>query len=169
MYKWTLIIARRINDGSQIFRLTPSSIGLQVTDINIAATKTTNALKEASLNASGSGCKRMLLPWFNEQSDVVESVHHQICVFRSNKHIYAQVISDAQGKTLATVSTLSDSLEPSGKKAKGVEVAKLVGLALAKICQEKNITQVVFDRNGFLFHGRVKAVADGAREGGLKF
>jgi large subunit ribosomal protein L18 len=93
----------------------------------------------------------------------------RICVFRSNKHIYAQVISDDQGKTLATVSTLSDSLETSGKKAKGVEVAKLVGLALAKICQEKNITQVVFDRNGFLFHGRVKAVADGAREGGLKF
>src|SRR4026208_845734 len=77
----------------------------------------------------------------------------RICVFRSNKHIYAQVMSDAQGKTLATVSTLSDSLEPSGKKAKGVEVAKLVGLALAKICQEKNITQVVFDRNGFLLHG----------------
>jgi large subunit ribosomal protein L18 len=93
----------------------------------------------------------------------------RVCVFRSNKHIYAQVISDDQGKTLATVSTLSDALEPSGKKGKGVEVAKLVGLALAKLCMEKNITQVVFDRNGFLFHGRVKAVADGAREGGLKF
>jgi|SRR5687767_3950903 large subunit ribosomal protein L18 len=93
----------------------------------------------------------------------------RICVFRSNKHIYAQVISDDQGRTLATVSTLSESLEQSGKKVKGVEVAKLVGLALAKVCQEKNITQVVFDRNGFLFHGRVKAVADGAREGGLKF
>lgn len=93
----------------------------------------------------------------------------RICVFRSSKHIYAQVISDDQGRTLATVSTLSDSLEQSSNKAKGVEVAKLVGLALAKICKEKNITQVVFDRNGFLFHGRVKAVADGAREGGLKF
>jgi large subunit ribosomal protein L18 len=93
----------------------------------------------------------------------------RVCVFRSNKHIYAQVISDDQGKTLASVSTLSDSLAETMKKAKGVEVAKLVGLALAKVCKEKNILQVVFDRNGFLFHGRVKAVADGAREGGLKF
>ncbi|MGH7854231.1 MAG: 50S ribosomal protein L18 [Candidatus Binatia bacterium] len=93
----------------------------------------------------------------------------RICVFRSNKHIYAQVISDDQGKTLAAVSTLSDSVADTRKKSKGVEVAKLVGLALAKVCKEKNITEVVFDRNGFLFHGRVKAVADGAREGGLKF
>lgn len=93
----------------------------------------------------------------------------RVCVFRSNKHIYAQVISDAQGKTLAAISTLSDLFGESGAKSKGIEVAKLVGLALAKICKEKNITEVVFDRNGFLFHGRVKAVADGAREGGLKF
>ena len=93
----------------------------------------------------------------------------RICVFRSNKHIYAQVISDHQGKTLATVSTLSAVLTDSAKKGKGVEIAKQVGLALARVCKEKNITQVVFVRNGFLFHGRVKAVADGAREGGLKF
>lgn len=93
----------------------------------------------------------------------------RICVFRSSKHIYAQVISDDQGKTLAEVSTLSDALSDSDKKSKGVEVAKRVGLALAKVCKEKNITEVVFDRNGFLYHGRVKAVADGAREGGLKF
>jgi large subunit ribosomal protein L18 len=92
----------------------------------------------------------------------------RICVFRSNKHIYAQVISDDQGKTLAAVSTVSDSVGDS-KKAKGVEMAKQVGLALAKACKERNITQVVFDRNGFLYHGRVKALADGAREGGLKF
>lgn len=89
----------------------------------------------------------------------------RICVFRSNKHIYAQVISDEQGKTLAAASTLSSE---DGKK-RGVEAAKLVGLALAQLCKEKNITLVVFDRNGFLYHGRVKAVADGAREGGLKF
>ena len=93
----------------------------------------------------------------------------RVCVFRSSKHIYAQVISDDQGKTLVAVSTLSDQLGDVDKKSKGVEVAKLVGLALAKVCKEKNITEVVFDRNGFLFHGRVKAVADGAREGGLKF
>lgn len=90
----------------------------------------------------------------------------RICVFRSSKHIYAQVISDDQGKTLAAASTLASG---DGKKNKGVEAAKLVGLALAKICKEKNITEVVFDRNGFLYHGRVKAIAEGAREGGLKF
>lgn len=93
----------------------------------------------------------------------------RICVFRSNKHIYAQVVSDHQGKTLAAVSTLSEQLADANKNSKGVELAKLVGLALAKMCQEKNIVNVVFDRNGFIYHGRVKAVADGAREGGLKF
>jgi large subunit ribosomal protein L18 len=93
----------------------------------------------------------------------------RICVFRSNKHIYAQVISDNQGKTLASVSTLSEALAEAAKQTKGVETAKHVGLALAKACKEKNITKVVFDRNGFLYHGRVKAVADGAREGGLEF
>jgi len=92
----------------------------------------------------------------------------RVCVFRSNKHIYAQVISDNQGKTLASVSTLSEALAEAAK-TKGVETAKQVGLALAKACKEKNITKVVFDRNGFLYHGRVKAVADGAREGGLEF
>jgi large subunit ribosomal protein L18 len=93
----------------------------------------------------------------------------RICVFRSNKHIYAQVISDNQGKTLASVSTLSEALAEAAKPTKGVETAKQVGLALAKACKEKNITKVVFDRNGFLYHGRVKAIADGAREGGLEF
>jgi large subunit ribosomal protein L18 len=93
----------------------------------------------------------------------------RICVFRSNKHIYAQVISDAQGKTLASVSTLVGELAKVNDKSKGVEAAKQVGLALAKLCQEKNIKQVIFDRNGFLYHGRVKALADGAREGGLNF
>jgi len=93
----------------------------------------------------------------------------RVCVFRSNKHIYAQVISDSQGKTLAAVSSLSEDLAEQLKKSKGVDAAKQVGVALAKACKEKNITRVVFDRNGFIYHGRVKAVADGAREGGLDF
>lgn len=93
----------------------------------------------------------------------------RLCVFRSNKHIYVQVISDAQGRTLASVSTLAGDLAKVNEASKGVEVAKRLGLALAKLCKEKNINRVVFDRNGFLFHGRVKAVADGAREGGLEF
>ena len=95
----------------------------------------------------------------------------RVCVFRSNKHIYAQVISDDRGMTVASASTLSTPATGAakGKDAKGVAAAKQVGLALAKICKDKNITRVVFDRNGFLFHGQVKAVADGAREGGLEF
>lgn len=97
------------------------------------------------------------------------SARPRVCVFRSNKHIYAQVISDDQGKTVAAVSTLSKDLAATVKDKKGVETAKQVGLALAQACKAKNITKVVFDRNGFLYHGRVKAVADGAREGGLEF
>src|SRR5215467_3258818 len=96
-------------------------------------------------------------------------IRPRVCVYRSNKHIYAKVISDDKGITLAAVSTLSADLADTVKQRKGVEVAKRVGLALAKVCKEKNITRVVFDRNGFLFHGRIKAVADGAREGGLEF
>ena len=93
----------------------------------------------------------------------------RVCVFRSNKHIYAQVISDHQGKTLAAVSTLSKDVAAAVKDSKGVATAKQVGLALAQACKARNIIKVVFDRNGFLYHGRVKAVADGAREGGLQF
>jgi large subunit ribosomal protein L18 len=93
----------------------------------------------------------------------------RVCVFKSNRHIYVQVISDNKGMTLASVSTLSADLADKVKNIKGMEAAKHVGLSLAKVCQEKNINHVVFDRNGFLFHGRVKAVADGAREGGLEF
>jgi large subunit ribosomal protein L18 len=93
----------------------------------------------------------------------------RICVYRSLKHIYAQVISDESGVTLASVSTLSKDLRVKLKKTKGLEAAKQVGLLLAQVCKGKKISHVVFDRNGFLFHGRVKALADGAREGGLAF
>ena len=93
----------------------------------------------------------------------------RLCVYRSNKHIYAQLISDEKGVTLAAVSTLSPDLADTKKSSKGIEVAKAVGRALAKACKDKNINRVVFDRNGFLYHGQVKAVAEGAREGGLEF
>ena len=92
----------------------------------------------------------------------------RVCVFRSNKHIYAQVISDEKGETLVSASTLGDK-GGTPNPAKGVDAAKRVGLILAQKCKEKNISRVVFDRNGFLFHGQVKAVAEGAREGGLEF
>jgi large subunit ribosomal protein L18 len=93
----------------------------------------------------------------------------RLCVYRSLKHIYAQVISDEKGATLVSVSTLSKDLQGKLKKSKRVDAAREVGLALARLCKEKNITKVVFDRNGFIFHGRVQALAEAAREGGLIF
>ena len=93
----------------------------------------------------------------------------RVCVYRSLKHIYAQVISDERGATLTSVSTLSPELNGKLPKTKGLGAAKQVGQLLARICKEKKITNVIFDRNGFLFHGRVKALAEAAREGGLTF
>lgn len=94
----------------------------------------------------------------------------RLCVFRSGKHIYAQIISDENGKTLATASTLSSGISPEAKKKSAtIAAAKEVGTLVAQACQEKGIGEVVFDRNGFLYHGRVRALAEGAREAGLKF
>jgi large subunit ribosomal protein L18 len=96
----------------------------------------------------------------------------RLSVFRSARHIYAQVIDDASGCTLAHASTLSKDLRAApaeGKKPKKAEVAKQVGALVAKMCLSKQITQVVFDRNGFKYHGRVSALAQAARAAGLKF
>lgn len=93
----------------------------------------------------------------------------RLSVFRSNKHVYAQVVTDDSGRTLLAVSTLAPELRGQLKKTGDVGAAKEVGLLVARRCKEKGIARVVFDRNGFLYHGRVKAVADGAREGGLEF
>lgn len=90
----------------------------------------------------------------------------RLVVFRSSKHIYAQLIDDLAGATLASASTLS--LEGDNIRL-NVENAKLVGKKVAEEAIKKSITSVVFDRNGFVYHGRIKAVADGAREGGLNF
>ena len=89
----------------------------------------------------------------------------RLSVFRSAKHIYAQVVDDLTGKTLVAVSSLTKELR--GTEGKKTDVAKVVGQALAKACAAKGIDKVVFDRNGFIYHGRVKAVAEGAREAGL--
>ena len=91
----------------------------------------------------------------------------RLSVYRSLNHIYAQVIDDVSSKTLAAASTLSPELKDG--KGKKKELAKEVGKLIAKKCQEKKIEAVVFDRNGFMYHGRIAAVAEGAREGGLKF
>lgn len=88
----------------------------------------------------------------------------RLSVFRSNKAIYAQIINDVDGVTLASVSSLK--LENASSK---IEVAKQIGINIAEAAKSKGIENVVFDRNGFLYHGRVKALAEGAREGGLKF
>jgi len=93
----------------------------------------------------------------------------RLSVFRSGKHIYAQVVADEAGTTILAVSTLSAELRERLAKTTNVGAAREVGLAAAKKCLEKGIKRVIFDRNGFLYHGRVRAVAEGAREGGLQF
>ena len=92
----------------------------------------------------------------------------RLVVYRSNLHIYAQIVDDAAGVTLAAASTLA--LSRGGEKAGCNKAgADRVGREIASLAQERNIRQVVFDRNGYLYHGRIKAVADGARECGLEF
>ena len=94
----------------------------------------------------------------------------RLCVYRSLNHIYAQLMNDSNGTTLTNASTHSKEIQTELKKAKSkVDRSKIVGSLIAKKALEKNIVGVVFDRSGYRYHGRVKAVADGAREGGLKF
>ena len=90
-------------------------------------------------------------------------------VFRSARHIYAQVIDDVTGRTLAAASTIDPKLRDEIKGLKKVEQAAAVGRILAQRAREKGIEAVVFDTSGYRYHGRVKALADGAREGGLQF
>jgi large subunit ribosomal protein L18 len=91
----------------------------------------------------------------------------RLCVFRSNKGIYAQIIDDVAGKTLVSASSLSKEL--ALKNGSNIEAAKAVGALVAKNALAQKIENVVFDRGGYLYHGRVKALADAAREAGLKF
>jgi len=93
----------------------------------------------------------------------------RLTVFRSAKHIYAQVIDDSTGQTLAHASTLSKDLRGTFGEDNKVEAAKKVGALIAKICKSKKIDRVVFDRNGYLYHGRIGALAQAAREAGLDF
>lgn len=93
----------------------------------------------------------------------------RLTVFRSAKHIYAQIIEDVNGRTLVSASTVIKDVAAGCDYTGNIDAAKAVGAAIAKKALENNITQVVFDRNGFLYHGRVKALADAAREAGLSF
>ena len=104
---------------------------------------------------------------------LIASDRPRVSVFRSSKHIYAQLIIDDSGKTLAAASTLDTEvialIKASKKSTKSVDAAKAVGTVFAKRALAANVKEVKFDRNGFLFAGRIKAVADGAREAGLDF
>jgi large subunit ribosomal protein L18 len=93
----------------------------------------------------------------------------RLSVFRSSRHIYAQIIDDAAGRTLAAASTLDEAIKKELKTGADSEAAKAVGKALAERAKAAGVAQVVFDRGGYIFHGRVKALADAAREGGLDF
>jgi large subunit ribosomal protein L18 len=93
----------------------------------------------------------------------------RLFVFRSLRHIYAHLIDDTQGRTLLTVSTLSPELKEKLKTGGNIEAAKMVGKLLGEKARQKGITKVVFDRGGYKYHGRVKALAEAAREAGLEF
>ncbi|MDH7516603.1 MAG: 50S ribosomal protein L18 [Bacteroidota bacterium] len=94
----------------------------------------------------------------------------RLSVYRSLKHIYAQLVDDTNGKSLGMVSTRSAAIRERLKDVPGkVGAARIIGEEIARLAREKNIHRVVFDRGGYLYHGRVKAVAEGAREGGLEF
>jgi large subunit ribosomal protein L18 len=93
----------------------------------------------------------------------------RLSVFRSSKHIYAQIIDDKAGATLAAASSLEAELKGALKTGADVGAAQSVGKLIAERAQKAGITEVVFDRGGYIYHGRVKALADAAREGGLSF
>jgi len=93
----------------------------------------------------------------------------RLSVFRSNKHIYAQLIDDTTGKTLTTTSSLDQEYRQQNKKGSNSQAAATIGAALAKRAMSLNIKKVVFDRNGYIYHGRIKALADAARQAGLIF
>ena len=92
----------------------------------------------------------------------------RLSVFRSSKHIYAQVIDDAKGETVAAASSIEKTMRDGGKTGANIDAAKAVGKLVAQRAIEKGVKDVVFDRGGYLYHGRVKALADAAREAGLK-
>jgi large subunit ribosomal protein L18 len=93
----------------------------------------------------------------------------RLCIFRSLQHVYAQIIDDVSGHTLTAASTLDPEVRASSVKGSKTDMSKIVGAAIARKALEGGTTQVVFDRGGYKYHGRLKALADAAREGGLSF
>jgi large subunit ribosomal protein L18 len=114
--------------------------------------------------------KRLASRKWSVRSNVFGTVERpRLSVFRSDKHIYAQIINDFDGKTLVAVSSLAPEVKADLKNGGNVAAAKKVGLAIAERAKGAGITAVAFDRGGRRYHGRIKALADAAREGGLKF
>jgi large subunit ribosomal protein L18 len=93
----------------------------------------------------------------------------RLCVFRSTRHIYAQVIDDTHGRTIAAASSIEKTVRENPESKNKLTMASIVGKIIGQRALEKGVARVVFDRNGFLYHGRVKAVSEGAREAGLEF
>jgi large subunit ribosomal protein L18 len=93
----------------------------------------------------------------------------RLCVYRSSKYVYVQIVDDVQGKTLVSASTAEKDVRGELKQTGNIQASKVVGKAIAERAKAKGIETVVFDRGGYLYHGRVKAVAEAAREAGLKF
>ncbi len=120
---------------------------------------TTHTRQQARLKRKGSIRKKM--------SGTPE--RPRLSVFRSSRHIYAQVIDDVSGTTLVAASSLEKAVKEQGSLENNVAMAQFIGKLVGERAVEKGIKKVVFDRNGFLYHGRVKAVSEGARETGLKF
>ena len=93
----------------------------------------------------------------------------RLSVYRSDRHLYAQVVDDAKSRTLAAASSMEKELKGRTKSGKSLETAKIIGALVAKRAIEKGVTEVCFDRGGRIYHGRIKALAEAAREAGLKF
>ncbi len=98
-----------------------------------------------------------------------DATRPRLAVFRSDKHVYAQLVDDVSGQSLCTVSTLSKGVREAVADKSKSEASKIVGQKIAELAREKGVTRVHFDRGGFVYHGRIRAVAEGAREGGLEF
>jgi large subunit ribosomal protein L18 len=114
--------------------------------------------------------KRLMRRKFSVRKGIFGSTERpRLSVYRSSKHIYAQVINDFDGKTLAAASSVVDDVRGGLKNGGNIAAAKLVGRAIAERAKAAGVTAVAFDRGGRKYHGRVKALADAAREGGLKF
>jgi large subunit ribosomal protein L18 len=119
------------------------------------------------MNAKGKSARRQRIRFGIRRKIDGTGAKPRLAVFRSNTDIYAQIIDDVKGNTIVSASTKDKDI--AAQKGTKVEKSKLVGAAVARKAADLGVKEVIFDRGGYLFHGRVKSVADGAREGGLKF